>query len=300
MGTKGCSFEFQNSSRYSTFRQASGILSASRHMIQPIQGGVLYALKTKLPIDWIGEKFHYYDSIESTNDLALQLAGEGAPHGTLILADEQTQGKGRDGKLWITRPGSALALSLIIRSPDLRVESLHRFVGLGALAVVDALETRDLIPRIKWPNDVLLGGKKTAGILIEGSWEGDQVEYVVVGIGVNVTPESIPGEGRMDYPVTAIEVAMGRPVNREALLLDILKALAEWYPQIESAVFIAHWDSHLAFKGEQVILGDAPSKVVGTLMGLAPDGSLRMKTKMDGVVSARHWSTLRRLRDQPR
>lgn len=268
-------------------------------MCPPVWGGALDALKAKLPIAWIGEKIHYYPSLESTNDRAMQLAADGAPHGTLVVADEQTHGKGRDGKVWITRPGTSLAFSLILRSTLLNAENLHRFIGLGAIAVVDGLGKTGLNSSIKWPNDVLVNDKKIAGVLLEGSWRSERIEFATLGIGINVDRGSIQEDDRMDYPAISVSEALGSSVNRESLLIDILEALAGWYPRVSDQDFVSHWDTHLAYKGDEVILGEETAGVRGKLIGLDRNGSLQIDTERDGVVNARHQSSLRRYSVQP-
>ena len=123
----------------------------------------------------------YFESIGSTNDEALAWAAKGAPDLSLVIADEQTAGRGRLNRTWFTPKGTALAMSLILRPAS--GTPLSRTVGLAALSIADSLLKRGLTPRIKWPNDVLLNGKKIAGILVETVWAGTEVESLVIGIG---------------------------------------------------------------------------------------------------------------------
>src|SRR5690606_3785950 len=132
--------------------------------------------------------WRYFDRLGSTNDEAARWADRGAPHLALVLADEQYAGRGRLGRQWFTPPGAALALSLVLRPrPENRLasEQIPFYTALGALALSQALRRQlGLSPAIKWPNDVLLVGRKTAGILAEAQWQGDQVQAVILGIGV--------------------------------------------------------------------------------------------------------------------
>jgi BirA family biotin operon repressor/biotin-[acetyl-CoA-carboxylase] ligase len=235
----------------------------------------LESIKDKLPIEWIGEKFHYYASVGSTNDVAIRLAAHGESHGTLIIADEQTSGKGREGKAWITQAGSALAFSLIFQSSRVETDLLPRLNALGSLAVAEALAKRGLSPLMKWPNDVLLQDKKAAG--------------------VNVNLESTPAGEGIDFPAISVSDAIQGQVDRIDLLLDILSAIAIWYPKIESEAFIARWDEYLAYKGERVEVGKDGDQLAGQLLGLSPEGYLRLNTEHDGIVLARRQSTLRLL-----
>ena len=137
--------------------------------------------------------YRYLESVTSTNDLALAWAEDGAPDGALVIADTQTAGRGRMTRRWLTPPHSALALSLVLRPNPQEAARLALFSPLGGLALSTALEEQfNLQPQIKWPNDVLLDGKKTAGILAESVWQDGSVQAVVLGIGVNVSPLSVP------------------------------------------------------------------------------------------------------------
>ncbi|MGC8855748.1 MAG: biotin--[acetyl-CoA-carboxylase] ligase, partial [Anaerolineae bacterium] len=133
----------------------------------------------------LGE-LRYYASIRSTNDEALAWATEGATDLSLVIADEQTAGRGRAGRKWYTPAGAALAFSLILRPSPAEQTHLSRIVGLAAVSLAFSLEQSGLHPRIKWPNDILLQDRKVAGILVETIWTGEQADCVVIGIGVNV------------------------------------------------------------------------------------------------------------------
>ena len=117
----------------------------------------------------------YFDSIGSTNDDALAWASDNAPDLSMVIADEQTQGRGRLNRKWFTPKGSALAFSLILRPSAAHCSHLSRTVGLAALSMTESFLKLGLAPRIKWPNDILLDGKKAAGILVETDWSGDKV-----------------------------------------------------------------------------------------------------------------------------
>src|SRR5512134_3605246 len=132
----------------------------------------------KLPLGDV----RYFDSIGSTNNEALAWATSGAKDLSLVIADEQTAGRGRLDRKWLTPKGTALAFSLILCPTAGEKLHLTRIVGLAALAVADALRTRGLAAQIKWPNDVLLNDSKVAGILIESVWSGDEPDCVVIGI----------------------------------------------------------------------------------------------------------------------
>jgi BirA family biotin operon repressor/biotin-[acetyl-CoA-carboxylase] ligase len=173
---------------------------------------------SKLPLGDV----RYFDSIGSTNNEALAWATSDAKDLSLVIADEQTAGRGRLDRKWFTPKGTALAFSLILRPTADEKPYLTRTVGLAALAVADALRTRGLVAQIKWPNDVLLDGRKVAGILVESVWSGEEVDCVVLGMGVNVLQGSVPSADLLQFPATSLEDALGSEVERERILHDIL------------------------------------------------------------------------------
>lgn len=233
-------------------------------------------LRGRLPIGWIGDDFFYHQTIGSTNTEAVLLAEAGAPHGTLVLADSQTSGKGREGRQWITLPGTALAFSLILRPTNLDVDHWLRLFGLGAISVAEALSGLGLQPEIKWPNDVLLVGKKVAGILVNSAWIGEMVDYSVLGIGLNVTAEAIPDDTELDFPALAVEEALGKSIDREELLTAILSNLEEQFERIDALTLVRDWEKRLAYLDEEVVIEKSGGAIVGKLLGLTSKGELKI------------------------
>lgn len=226
-----------------------------------------------------------FEQTGSTNDIALAWAADGAPDLALVYAEEQTSGRGRGNRRWFTPAGKALAFSLVLRPLPDEEQSVPLFSGLGALAVCDALEKLGLNPEIKWPNDILLNRHKACGILAEAVWVGEKVDSIILGIGVNVTPEAVPSTELLNYPATSIEDEMGKTVKRMSLLRNILKSLLYWRGQLSKDVFHIAWESHLAFRGEKVeIQTEGVPAILGQVDGLERDGSLRLRSS-DGRVS---------------
>ena len=221
----------------------------------------------------------YFDSVGSTNDEATRWADEGAPHLSLVVAGEQTSGKGRMGRRWHTSPGGAIAVSLVLRPDQLGLISPPRTTGLGALAVCEALqENYGLESRIKWPNDVLVGDRKLSGVLVEANWLGEELQAVILGIGINVALDSVPPAGELDFPATSVEAEFGSPVDRWELLRNVLKALLAWLPHLDQARFLQAWQEQLAYRHEMVqMIRDGERPVEGRLLGLGDDGSLRLE-----------------------
>lgn len=221
-------------------------------------------------------QLEYHPTIGSTNDRAAKLAEKGAPDLTLVIADEQTKGRGRGGRPWFTPPNAALAFTLLLRPPTLQ-DNPARFSGLGALAVCMALEEFDLNPKIKWPNDVLLRGKKVCGVLAEARWLGGDLEALLLGIGINIAPQSVPPAEQLTFPAASLEEYLSAQVNRWALLKAVLIHLITWRTSLESTDFIQAWDNRLAFKQEsaQVFAGEKLAHQ-GRILGLAKTGALRL------------------------
>jgi BirA family transcriptional regulator, biotin operon repressor / biotin---[acetyl-CoA-carboxylase] ligase len=244
------------------------------------------SLKKKLAGLPLGET-RYFQQTGSTNDIALAWAGEGAPDFSLVIADEQTAGRGRQGRRWLTPPGSALAVSVIFHPSPNEIKHPSLFSGLGALALALVLQGHGIAARVKWPNDVLISGRKTAGILVDTAWIGAQIESIVMGIGVNVLPESVPPDTEVLYPATCV-YAEGLTIDRHDLLWELLTKLIELRPKMGEAKFIPAWQESLAFMNERVQVWAEPAPgqkgepLTGYIRGLDMYGGLKLETS-DGI-----------------
>jgi BirA family transcriptional regulator, biotin operon repressor / biotin---[acetyl-CoA-carboxylase] ligase len=231
-------------------------------------------------------EIRYFDRIGSTNDEALTWASRGAADLSLVLANEQTHGRGRLDRNWFTPPDSALALSLILHPTQAEIAHPSQTTGLLALALVHALEALSLAPLIKWPNDVLVKRMKLAGILVESIWNGDRLDTIVLGMGVNVSSASIPPADQILYPATSIENELGRPVRRGELLFKILENVLVLRHKIGSTAFVRVWEDYLAFREEQVIVTtENGNSLSGTLLGLEVEGGLSLKLDNGKIVT---------------
>lgn len=239
---------------------------------------------SKLPLGEI----KYFESIGSTNDEALVWAATDAKDLSLVVADEQTAGRGRLDRKWFTPSGTALAFSLILLPTMDERPYLSRIVGLAALAVSETLLARNLTPQIKWPNDVLLLGHKVAGILVESVWSGENIDCLVIGVGINVLEGSVPPADLLHFPATSLEDELGYPPDRLEILFDVLSNLIDLRPLLGTDELLSRWAESLAFLGEQVQveLGNEPP-VVGQVLGLEQDGSLRLRDGYDKTVAVR-------------
>jgi len=220
----------------------------------------------------------YFASVGSTNDEALAWATEGAPDLSVVVADEQTAGRGRLGRRWFTPPGTALAFSVVLRPLGDDMRFAGRTVGLGALAVIATLTSRSVPAKIKWPNDVLAYGRKLAGILVEAVWLGDEPDCQVIGIGLNVRVGSVPQDSLVQFPATSLEGVVGSAPEREQILREILAALIALRGTVASDGFLKKWESALDFLGERVLVhGADQTPISGEVLGLESDGSLRLR-----------------------
>ena len=225
-----------------------------------------------------------FAQVASTNDEALAWAADGAEDLSLVVADEQTAGRGRARRRWYTPAGSALAFSLILRPSAAEAARAPRLSGLAALAVADALAGLGLVPEIKWPNDVLVRGRKLAGVLAESLWTGMTLSATVLGIGINVLSGSAPTSPDVAFPVTTVETELKAAPNRWELMRETLSATIRWRSRIASDEFIRAWESRLVYRGEQVIVTtEGHGDLEGTLVGLDADGSLLLRTNHDTV-----------------
>lgn len=228
----------------------------------------------------------FFDQTGSTNDAALAWAAEGAPDLSLVCAEEQTAGRGRGDRTWYTPPGAALAFSLVLRPRSGETASLQLFTALGSLAVCETLAALGMESQVKWPNDVLLNGCKVCGVLAEAVWLGEEVDSVVLGVGLNVGRAALPPTGALNFPATSLEVVAGRSFDRPDLLRESLLALLYWRSFMTSDLFLHAWERRLAFRGQPVEVRDGTGRVLaGRLDGLEPDGSLRLVSAQGRAVS---------------
>jgi len=242
-----------------------------------------------------------YDRIGSTNDIASKWAESDAPDLSLVIANEQTAGRGRGGRKWYTPPDSALAISFILKDFGIFEtrksngysfdQTMTRITALGSLAVADALSKEYRLPiEIKWPNDVLIRRKKIAGILSEAMWLGNQLKAIILGIGVNVLPQSVPPTEDLSYPATCIATELGQPISRLDLLYIISKYLIEWRFTFREPAFLDAWQGYLAYKYEWVTITDnfqSEDKISyqGVLLGLDENGFLRIRTRAGEILT---------------
>lgn len=231
--------------------------------------------------------WRYFPTVGSTNDIALDWAKQGEPDMALVVADEQTSGRGRSGRRWVTEPGHSLAFSLVVRPSCFEAAYFSRFAALGSLGLIKALSGLGLAAVLKWPNDVLLMEQKVAGVLVESDWQSDEAEAVVIGLGVNISPKSIPPPELVRYPATAIESVLGAKVDRWALLAEIIRAMRDYRAVIGEDAFVNTWNNCLAMRDTWVnfrMMDEEPQSV--RVIGVKPDGRLSLETEDGRQIDA--------------
>lgn len=224
----------------------------------------------------------YVNVCDSTQDIASRLAEEGAPEGTVVLAEELKRGRGRLGRQWVASRGG-LWLSIVLRPNKLRHINLLSLAI--AVAVAEAINNvLGIEAKVKWPNDVLVKEKKVAGILIEGSAEANTIRYVVVGIGVNVN-NTLPQE--LTYTATTLKNFIGSEIPRIPLLLNILKNLDTLYnllKQNQAIRIIERWRKHSSTLSRWVKIITVDGEIEGVAEDIEDDGALRIRTAEGKIV----------------
>lgn len=242
-------------------------------------------IEDKLNTEFIGRKIHYYDSIDSTNKIAKDIAFEEG-EGTVIISEEQTNGKGRLGRDWISPKGKGIWMSIILK-PKVDPIKVAKTTLIGAAAVHRALNNMNINSTIKWPNDILIDGKKVCGILTEMSCELNMINYVVMGIGINVNLDENHIPGDLKEKATSIKISDKRTIDRKVLLANILNEFEKLYipfkdkGHISEVIHICRKGSALIGKEIRVIKGDEMK--VGKALDINEEGELIVEYS-NGIV----------------
>jgi len=223
-----------------------------------------------------GRNLIWHETVGSTNTVAKEMAARGAPEGTLVLTEEQTAGRGRLGRQWLSPSRANLLFSLLLR-PALDAGEVFSLTMILALAAAEAVESACAVtPRIKWPNDLYVNGRKLGGLLTEVSAAGKTVEWAVLGLGLNVNWNPERGEGAA-YAATSLLAESGRPVEREDLLLGILRSFDLLYGELRQGrqePVYRRWNELSMLLGKTVEVASGAESVCGTALRIDPDGSL--------------------------
>ncbi len=244
------------------------------------------AIQRELTTHIFGQPTHYYQQVDSTNTALKALADEGAPEGTLTIANEQTAGRGRFKRRWRAPAGSSLLTSLLFRPAFLPPARAQTLMMLCALAATDAIETETGIAAgVKWPNDLVYNGRKLAGLLSEMSLSGETLEWVVVGMGMNVNldfsafKKPDPDSGLpLSQTASSLEMIVRRPVSRLSLLQAYLEAVEGRYNALRSGQSPhPEWRAKLTTLGQEITVSGAGSMLRGLAEDVDEDGALLLR-----------------------
>ena len=267
-----------------------GYVIESRH-------GLGYKLvgQTDLPLPWelsgilqtsfVGKQMVFHETTDSTQDLALSIANDPDSNGATVIAERQEAGRGRQKRKWLS-PKGGIWLSVILK-PTTPTAKITLLPFVAALAVCDAIDTIGLVARLKWPNDVMISGKKVAGILLDIGAEADRVNYAVIGIGINANVDSSAISTRPHgMRPTSISEELGRNVDRLELTKSLLENLEHYYVEMEqrgASTILQKWKNHSDMLGCKVTVTQNNKMIQGVAVDVKDDGSLQIRTDSGNI-----------------
>lgn len=230
-----------------------------------------------------GKVVHFFKEVSSTNDVLKKLAAEGAPEGTVVIAEKQVEGRGRSGKRWVS-PRGGLWFSLLLR-PKIRVHESFKLTFITSISIVNALEkVLRIKASIKWPNDILVNGKKVCGVLTETASIDKSIEYAVIGVGVNANfnPSSLPLE--IQEIATTLTAETGKEIDTEHLLRTLLHQMEKHYGSL--GIFntiLTEWRRLDCVLGEKVVVNNGVESFEGVAIDVDSQGALIVRL-IDGSI----------------
>lgn len=238
-------------------------------------------IKSLMHTDWVAKEVLYFDTIDSTNTKAQELAEKGYPSGTLVVADKQESGKGRRGRSWVSPSGTGIFMTLMIK-PDINPNNASMLTLVAALAVAKAITSvTGEEAMIKWPNDIVVNGKKVCGILTEMNAQFDYINHIVVGIGINVHNESFPEEISQMASSLMIE-AGGKRFHRAQIIAETMSYFEQYYDTFlktqDLSALVREYDKLLVNRNKSVRVLDPKEPFDGKAMGITSKGELIVDT----------------------
>ncbi len=238
-------------------------------------------IKSLMHTEWVAKEVLYFDTIDSTNTKAQELAEKGYPSGTLVVADKQESGKGRRGRSWVSPSGTGIFMTLMIK-PDINPNNASMLTLVAALAVAKAITSvTGEEALIKWPNDIVVNSKKVCGILTEMNAQFDYINHIVVGIGINVHNESFPEEISQMASSLMIE-AGGKRFHRAQIIAETMAYFEQYYDTFlktqDLSVLVREYDELLVNRNKSVRVLDPKEPFDGKAMGITPKGELIVDT----------------------
>lgn len=246
-----------------------------------------HEIASRLQTKWVGREVVFFNEIGSTNAEARMLADQGTGHGTLVVADSQTGGKGRRGRSWHTPRSTSIAMSLILK-PELEAEYASMLTLVQAMAAVKAIEEIcGLEAQIKWPNDILVNEKKVCGILTEMNLEMTEISSIIVGTGINVNQECFPED--ISEIATSLKIEKKRTQSRADLIERICELFEEYYEIFmetkDLSGVLEEYNSHLISMGRMVKVLDPKGEFTGEALGINSRGELLVKKETGETVN---------------
>lgn len=238
-------------------------------------------IKSLMHTEWVAKEVLYFDTIDSTNTKAQELAEKGYPSGTLVVADKQESGKGRRGRSWVSPSGTGIFMTLMIK-PDINPNNASMLTLVAALAVAKAITSvTGEEAMIKWPNDIVVNGKKVCGILTEMNAQFDYINHIVVGIGINVHNESFPEEISQMASSLMME-AGGKRFHRAQIIAETMSYFEQYYDTFlktqDLSALVREYDELLVNRNKSVRVLDPKEPFDGKAMGITPKGELIVDT----------------------
>lgn len=238
-------------------------------------------IKSLMHTEWVAKEVLYFDTIDSTNTKAQELAEKGYRSGTLVVADKQESGKGRRGRSWVSPSGTGIFMTLMIK-PDINPNNASMLTLVAALAVAKAITSvTGEEALIKWPNDIVVNGKKVCGILTEMNAQFDYINHIVVGIGINVHNESFPEEISQMASSLMIE-AGGKRFHRAQIIAETMSYFEQYYDTFlktqDLSALVREYDKLLVNRNKSVRVLDPKEPFDGKAMGITPKGELIVDT----------------------
>jgi BirA family transcriptional regulator, biotin operon repressor / biotin---[acetyl-CoA-carboxylase] ligase len=243
-------------------------------------------IRLGLKTDILGQQIHYEESVDSTQKIAHRLAYDGAPEGTVVLAEEQLSGRGRMDRKWHSPKYTGIWMSVILR-PNILPTRAPQLTLLTAVAVVQAIEEiTALTPQIKWPNDILINGKKMTGILTELQAEADRVKTIIIGIGMNVNQKTDDFPEEIRPIATSLSIEKGEFISRPALIRAVLTNIEKLYLlYLEKGFYPIKllWESYAVSIGKHITARTLTGNISGKALGITDDGVLMLEDESGNI-----------------
>ncbi len=247
-------------------------------------------IRLGLKTNTLGQTIHFQEEVTSTQKIAHQLAHEGAKEGTLVVAELQTAGRGRMDRTWFSPKGTGVWMSLILR-PPIPPQKTPQLTLLSAVAIAQAIqEVTGLVPDIKWPNDILMNGKKCVGILTELQADPDRVHSVIIGMGLNVNHEREQFPEEIRDIATSLAIEKGEKINRARLIQEVMLKLETLYRQYLQHGFMPIkllWEGYAISIGKEITARTLNGTIRGWARGITEEGVLILEDH-DGAIHYIH------------